>query len=103
MPTSIDSNKIDSLHEPDVYRMGKGKDHKQYEYGNNVSIAATATTNIISHATNCHDNHTLPSVLTQNKTTWGKPHPELRMQCVIVVTEANNQREKRRSFFQAIH
>ncbi len=25
----------------------KGKDHKQYEYGNKVSIAATATTNII--------------------------------------------------------
>jgi IS5 family transposase len=42
-----DSHKIYSLHEPDVYCIGKGKDHKQYEYGNKVSIAATATTNII--------------------------------------------------------
>jgi IS5 family transposase len=30
-----DKNKIYSLHEPDVYVIakGKGKDHKQYEYG----------------------------------------------------------------------
>jgi hypothetical protein len=29
-----DKNKIYSLHEPDVYVIAKGKDHKQYEYGN---------------------------------------------------------------------
>jgi IS5 family transposase len=28
-----DKNKIYSLHEPDVYVIAKGKDHKQYEYG----------------------------------------------------------------------
>ncbi len=59
-----------------MYCIGKGKDHKQYEYGNKVSIAATATTNIVvgvvSHATNCHDNHTLPSVLTQIENSRGK-------------------------------
>ena len=33
-----DKNKIYSLHEPQVYCMAKGKDHKQYEYGNKVSI-----------------------------------------------------------------
>ncbi|VVM23489.1 ISPg7, transposase [uncultured Gammaproteobacteria bacterium] len=33
-----DKNKIYSLHEPDVYVIAKGKDHKQYEYGNKVSI-----------------------------------------------------------------
>ncbi|VVM18005.1 Mobile element protein, partial [uncultured Gammaproteobacteria bacterium] len=27
-----DKNKIYSLHEPDVYVIAKGKDHKQYEY-----------------------------------------------------------------------
>jgi IS5 family transposase len=27
----------------------------------------------VSHATNCHDNHTLPGVLTQIETTRGKP------------------------------
>jgi IS5 family transposase len=72
-----DRNKIYSLHEPDVYCIGKGKDHKQYEYGNKVSISATATTNIIvgvvSHATNCHDNHTLPDVLAQIERTRGTP------------------------------
>lgn len=31
---SKDSNKIYSLHEPAVDCIGKGKDHKQYEYGN---------------------------------------------------------------------
>ncbi len=62
-----DKNKIYSLHEPHVYCMGKGKDHKQYEYGNKVSIATTAKSNIIvgvvSHEKNIHDNHTLPEVL----------------------------------------
>jgi hypothetical protein len=40
-------NKIYSLHEPDVYVISKGKDHKQYEYGNKVSIVSTKDTNII--------------------------------------------------------
>jgi IS5 family transposase len=35
-----DKNKIYSLHEPDVYVIAKGKDHKQYEYGNKVSIVS---------------------------------------------------------------
>jgi len=62
-----DKNKIYSLHEPNVYCMAKGKDHIPYEYGNKVSIASTAKSNIIvgavSHATNIHDSHTLPDVL----------------------------------------
>ncbi|VVM24706.1 IS1478 transposase, partial [uncultured Gammaproteobacteria bacterium] len=54
-----DKNKIYSLHEPDVYVIAKGKDHKQYEYGNKVSIVSTKDTNIIvgvaSHDKNIHD------------------------------------------------
>ncbi|VVM19766.1 ISPg7, transposase [uncultured Gammaproteobacteria bacterium] len=42
-----DKNKIYSLHEPDVYVIAKGKDHKQYEYGNKVSIVSTKDNNII--------------------------------------------------------
>jgi hypothetical protein len=38
-----DKNKIYSLHEPDVYVIAKGKDHKQYEYGNKVSIVFQLT------------------------------------------------------------
>jgi len=71
-----DKNKIYSLHEPDSYCIGKGKDHKPYEYGNKVSIASTGKSNIIvgvvSHDKNCHDNHTLPEVLAHIKQSRGK-------------------------------
>jgi len=71
-----DKNKIYSLHEPEVYCIGKGKDHKHYEYGNKVSIASTAKTNIIvgvaSHERNIHDNHTLPEVLAHIENSRGK-------------------------------
>jgi len=72
-----DKNKIYSLHEPDSYCIGKGKDHKPYEYGNKVSIASTAKSNIIvgvvSHDKNCHDNHTLPEVLGHTEDSRAKP------------------------------
>ena len=71
-----DKNKIYSLHEPAVYCIGKGKDHKPYEYGNKVSIASTAKTNIIvavvSHESNIHDNYTLPEVLAHIENSRGK-------------------------------
>ena len=71
-----DKHKIYSLYEPDVYCIGKGKDHKPYEYGNKVSVAATAKSNIIvgvvSHEHNCHDNHTLPEVLAHIEESRGK-------------------------------
>lgn len=62
-----DKNKIYSLHEPQVYCVTKGKDHKPYEYGNKISVASTAKSNLIvgavSHETHQHDYHTLPVVL----------------------------------------
>ncbi len=71
-----DKNKIYSLHEPQVYCIAKGKDHKRYEYGNKVSIASTAKKNIIvgvvSHDKNIHDNHTLSEVLQHINTTREK-------------------------------
>jgi IS5 family transposase len=71
-----DHDKIYALHEPDVYCIGKGKDHKPYEYGNKVSIAATATSNIIvgvvSHPQNLHDSKTLPEVLVHCQNSRGK-------------------------------
>ena len=71
-----DKNKIYSLHEPHVYCIAKGKDHVQYEYGNKVSIASTAKSNIIvgavSHPKNCHDSHTLPEVLKHIEELRGK-------------------------------
>lgn len=71
-----DKNKIYSLHEPQVYCIAKGKDHKPYEYGNKVSIASTAKGNLIvgvvSHECNLHDSHTLPEVLQHIELSRGK-------------------------------
>jgi IS5 family transposase len=64
---------------PDVKReaqVEKGKDHKQYEYGNKVSVACTARSNLIvgvvSHELNLHDSHTLPEVLKHIEDSRGK-------------------------------
>lgn len=71
-----DTNKIYSLHEPQVYCVAKGKDHKQYEYGSKASIASTAKSNLIvgvvSHEQNLHDSHTLPEILRHVEQSRGK-------------------------------
>ncbi len=62
-----DTNKVYSLHEPQVYCIAKGKDHTPYEYGTKASIVSTAKGGIIlsaeSHDKNIHDSKTLESVL----------------------------------------
>jgi IS5 family transposase len=64
-----DKNKLYSLHEPHVYCMSKGKEHKRYEFGTKVSISTTRYSKIIIGAmafdTNKYDGHTLPEVLLQ--------------------------------------
>jgi len=66
-----DKNKLYSLHEPHVYCMSKGKEHKRYEFGTKVSITTTRDSKIIVGAmafdTNKFDGHTLPEVLLQLK------------------------------------
>ncbi|CAC9953047.1 ISPg7, transposase [uncultured Gammaproteobacteria bacterium] len=66
-----DKNKIYSLHEANVYVIAKGKDHKQYEYGNKVSIVSTKDSNIIvgvvSHNKNIHDSKTLHAAIGHAK------------------------------------
>lgn len=42
-----DKNKIYSLHEPEVQCIAKGKEHKQYEFGNKSSIVLTETEIIV--------------------------------------------------------
>ncbi len=72
-----DKNKIYTLHEPQVYVIAKGKDHKKYEYGNKVSIATTKDSNIIvgvaSHDTNIHDSKTLETVINHANSNRIKP------------------------------
>ena len=63
-------------HEPQVYCVAKGKDHKQYEYGSKASIASTAQGNlivvVISHEQNQHDSHTLTEILRNVEASRGK-------------------------------
>jgi transposase, IS5 family len=64
-----DKNKIYSLHEPDVLCIGKGKEHKKYEFGRKASLVVTKTTGVIvgalSFRENIYDGNTLPDVLEQ--------------------------------------
>ncbi len=66
-----DKNKVYSLHEPDVLCIGKGKEHKKYEFGRKASLVVTKTTGVIvgalSFTENVYDGNTLPEVLEQ---TW---------------------------------
>jgi IS5 family transposase len=75
-----DKDKIYSLHEPDVYCISKGKDHKKYEFGTKVSIAMTRESCVIVSAMNFEENrydgHTLPEVLEDITTVVGK-RPEV--------------------------
>jgi len=75
-----DKDKIYSLHEPDVYCIAKGKDHKKYEFGTKVSIAMTKESCVIVSAMNFEENrydgHTLPDVLEDITTVVGK-RPEV--------------------------
>lgn len=71
-----DASKIYSIHEPQIYCMTKGQDHKKYEFGTKVSITQTKTTGVIvgalSFPQNCYDGKTLPEVLTQTAFLVGK-------------------------------
>lgn len=62
-------DKIYSLHEPQVYCISKGKEHKKYEFGAKASIVVTKESGIIVGAVhipkNKHDTHTLPETLQQ--------------------------------------
>jgi IS5 family transposase len=71
-----DKNKVYSLHEPHVYCISKGKEHKKYEFGSKVSIAMTKRSGIIVSAMNIeknvYDGATLPDVLEDIKRQTGK-------------------------------
>jgi transposase, IS5 family len=64
-----DSDKIYSLHEPNVKCYSKGKEHKKFEFGSKASIVVDQQTGIIMGAINftqtLHDSKTLPEVLEQ--------------------------------------
>jgi len=69
-------NKIYSIHEPGVYCISKGKDHKKYEFGSKSSITVTKKSGIIvgalSFSKNLYDGHTLPDTLKQTERLVGR-------------------------------
>jgi len=71
-----DSNKIYSLHEPEVKCIAKGKEAKKYEFGNKVSIAKTMKSRIIVGALyfkeNLYDADTLAPQLKQIERLTGR-------------------------------
>ena len=71
-----DTDKIYSLHEPQVYCVAKGKEHKQYEFGSKASVAMTRTHGVIvaavAHPENIYDGHTLPEVLGLAEAVMGR-------------------------------
>jgi len=74
-----DKNKIYSLHEPHIYAIAKGKDHKKYEYGTKASIVQTQKSGIIgvaAHETNEHDSQTLEAALSHAKQHRNRPIKE---------------------------
>jgi IS5 family transposase len=70
------TNKIYSIHEPHVYCISKGKDHKKYEYGSKASIVVTKNSGIIvgsvHFSKNIYDGHTLPETLKQTTELVGR-------------------------------
>jgi len=76
-----DSNKIYSLHEPDVKCYAKGKEHKKFEFGSKASILVDQQSGIIMGALNfsetLHDSKTLPKVLEQYERLHGKQVEEV--------------------------
>ena len=64
-----DSNKIYSLHEPEVKYYTKGKEHKRFEFGSKASFLITQNTGVIVGALNftetLHDSKTVPHALEQ--------------------------------------
>ena len=66
-----DKNKIYSLHEPQVYCVAKGKEHKKYEFGSKASVVMTKTHAIIvgavAHEQNLYDGDALTPALQQAK------------------------------------
>jgi len=70
-----DKNKVYSIYEPEVLCISKGKEHKQYEFGNKSSFAYTRGSGIIVGAMavegNTYDGHTLKPQLEQVKELTG--------------------------------
>ena len=73
---TADRDKIYSLHEPQVYCMSKGKEHKKYEFGSKASVVMTKTHGVIvgavAHEENLYDGDALRPALEQTRAITGE-------------------------------
>ena len=71
-----DRDKIYSLHEPQVYCLSKGKEHKKYEFGSKASVVMTKTHGVIvgavAHEENLYDGDALRPALEQTRAITGQ-------------------------------
>jgi transposase, IS5 family len=71
-----DRDKIYSLHEPQVYCLSKGREHKKYEFGSKASVVMTKTAGVIvgavAHAQNLYDGDGLAPALEQTQAITGR-------------------------------
>ena len=72
---------IYSLHEPQTYCIGKGKDRVQYEFGTKVSLAIDPHSGVIvgamNHAKHRHDSHVMAEVSGQIEDLTGAKPAEM--------------------------
>ena len=70
-----DTDKIYSLHEPQIHCISKGKEHKPYEFGNKVSLMICKQSGVVVGAQsvgNQYDGHTLEKGLKQVELLTGR-------------------------------
>jgi IS5 family transposase len=71
-----DTNKVYSVHAPEVECIAKGKAHKRYEFGCKVSVSATSKGGWLIAANaqlgNPYDGHTLKATIEQTERLTGK-------------------------------
>ena len=67
-------DKIYSLHEPEVQCIGKGKEHKKYEFGNKASFIRSFSGIILAAVSfrNEYDGHTVEATLQQTERMTGR-------------------------------
>jgi IS5 family transposase len=72
-----DRDKIYSLHEPQIYCLSKGKEHKKYEFGSKASVVMTKTHGVIvgavAHEENLYDGDALRPALEQTRNITDQP------------------------------
>jgi hypothetical protein len=71
-----DRDKVYSLHEPQVYCLAKGKEHKKYEFGSKASVVLTKTGGVIvgavAHPENLYEGDALVPALEQTQAVAGR-------------------------------